>query len=108
MRNDAIQPEDISRLIEAEVAGNWDRSNAHGVDLRTSLVSPQRKLFRCQTGETRGLRLVLEENPKSRGGYKIVFDEVRGEFGLATADVTNPVDFFLGIYGSFIESFDAM
>ena len=51
--------------------------------------------------------LVLEENPRTRGGYKIVFDEQRREFGLATREQSGR-DVLLGFYGTFMETLDAM
>jgi hypothetical protein len=53
------------------------------------------------------LWLVLEERPDQRNGYKIVFDESRGDFGLACPGIAGH-DIFLGCYGSFWTTFEAM
>ena len=50
--------------------------------------------------------MVLEEKPQARDGYKIVFDEDSGGFGLASPGISGPC--YLGRFGSFMEAFDAM
>ena len=99
---------EILTLIELEIAGDWSHTNAHGVNLRTCLVTPEKKLYHLHPNGTQELWLVLEEDPTTRGGYKIVYDDVRKEFGLATADISDPIDFYLGPYGSFFKTLDAM
>ena len=54
------------------------------------------------------LWLVLEEVPETKGGYKVVFDERRGKFGLATADSSNELDTYLGAYGLFLTALESM
>ena len=49
------------------------------------------------------LWLVLEEHPQTHDGYKIVFDESSRQYGLASSG-----DVFVGYYGTFIETLDAM
>jgi hypothetical protein len=100
--------EAIAQRIEDEVAGDWSRSNAHGVNLRACLVSPTRKSFREHPDRLVELWLVLEEIRETCGGYKIVFDERCGRYALATADVNDSVDFYLGSYGTFLETIEAM
>jgi hypothetical protein len=53
------------------------------------------------------LWLVLEEDPVNRNGYKIAFDEERGDFGLACPGIDGH-EIFLGWYGSFWTTFEAM
>lgn len=100
---------EISELIEREVGGDWSLSNAHGVDLRRCLVAPTKRLYEdsFRRGEMIELWLVLEEVPEDRSGYKIVFDEGSRTFGLATGNVAGP-DVFLGYYGSFLKTLEAM
>jgi hypothetical protein len=100
---------EVKNRIEQEIGGEWEHSNAHGVDLRTCLVHPERQRFLDCTDEDRAvdLWLVLEEDPKTRGGYKIVFDEDNAMCGLAIAD-QNGRAVFLGYYGDFITTLDAM
>jgi hypothetical protein len=104
-----MSPSQVRQIIENEIKNNWTHSNAHGVDLRTNLLSPERKTFLDPMDNSKkiDLWLVLEENLETCGGYKIVFDEERNEFGLATRD-QHGRDLFLGFYGTFIEAFDAM
>jgi hypothetical protein len=100
--------EEITHLVEAQINGHWSCSNAHGVDLRKCLVTPRKMLFDGSNPDDKfELWLVLEECPEDCSGYKIVFDEETGEFGLATPGWhNNPC--FLGAYGSFFDAFDAM
>jgi hypothetical protein len=58
-------------------------------------------------GETLGLWLVLEEIPESNSGYKIVFDEASGTFGLAISGAQDN-DVFIGFYGTFLETLEGM
>jgi hypothetical protein len=53
------------------------------------------------------LWLILEEDPKGRKGYKIVFDDSESLFGLATTQKNGP-DIFLGFYGTFMETLESM
>jgi hypothetical protein len=100
---------DVRALVEAEIAGNWSASNLHEVDLRSSLVQP--KLIqviheRVNKGrvhrEVLNLWLVLEENPLTKDGYRIVYDECAGQFGLVTDGA------LVGFYGDFLSTFQAM
>ena len=101
--------EEVANIVKTEIGINWDISNAHGVDLRKCLVQPEKKNYKTGTnGEMRELWLVLEEDPIDRLGYKIVFDEKRRKFGLATTTGGSDIDFFLGIYGNFLATLEAM
>jgi hypothetical protein len=104
-----MSPDEVTKIVEHEIGGDWSHSNAHGVDLRTCLLRPERHTFSDPFDDTKSfdLWLVLEEHPQTRGGYKIVFDEQRREFGLATRD-QHGRDVFLGFYGTFMETFDGM
>ena len=98
--------EEVLRLIENEIAGNWTRSNAHGVDLRRCLLRPPRKqVFEDLGGTKIELWRVLDENPG--GGYSIVFDEEEGSYGLATEDIRRGW-VFIGYYGTFLETLENM
>ncbi|MEP0546439.1 MAG: hypothetical protein ABJF88_05875 [Rhodothermales bacterium] len=100
--------EDVAQLIEAEVAGDWSRPNAHGCTIRRCLVEPQKLAFVDPlNSDTVDLWLVLEEDRKSCDGYKVVYDDVNESFGLATTDSTDK-RVFLGLYGGFLDAYDAM
>lgn len=99
---------EVTAIINAEIGENWNLSNAHGVDLHICILPPEKKAFTDFTsGKVCELWLVLEEDPKGREGYKIVFDDTKGLFGLATTQIDGP-DLFLGLYGSFLETLESM
>lgn len=107
--------QEILDIILHEINGNWSLSNAHGVDLRRCLLSqPEKSIFQDFSGPDADpsgkteLWLVLEEVPETKGGYKIVFDEQRGKFGLATTDSRNELDAYLGAYGTFLTALESM
>jgi hypothetical protein len=51
--------------------------------------------------------IVLEECPETMDGYKIVYDESRGRFGLAMRTEEGELH-YLGAYGGFMKTLDAM
>jgi hypothetical protein len=102
---------EVRALVEAEIGGEWDRVNPHGVDLAVSVVEPRR--VRCRNtfpkldgGAPLDLWLVLEEVPGSRNSYVIVFDERNGKFGLGVWSSDEVV--FIGYHGTFMETLDGM
>ena len=104
---------ELQTLIAAEIDSNWSLTNLHGCDLKHCLVFPELQDFKNHgsfpiedRGETISLRLVLEECPDDRSGYKIVYSDELGMFGLAVDD--NPMDTFIGFYGTFLETYRAM
>lgn len=106
--------EAVRELVEREIAGDWSRTNAHGCDLRRCLIPPElREHDDCGGGRPLvepypviRLWLVLEETPGDRDGYKIVFGEEAGMFGLAVSG--SPRDVFIGYYGSFLDTYRGM
>ena len=101
---------EVGDFVKREIGSDWGRSNAHGVDIKTFLVRPERRQFRDCVNENQMLELwvVLEEDPQEHSGYEIVFDENNYcTFGLATVDQKGN-EVFLGYYGTFNETFDAM
>ena len=100
---------EVADLVAAEIGGDWSLSNAHGVDLKKCLVTPVRRVYEdsFKEGSTVELWLVLEELPADGSGYQIVFDESARRFGLATSSRSGR-DVFLGLYGNFIETLEAM
>lgn len=109
-----MTPEDVRGLIEREVAGDWSQTNLHGCDLRRCLVSPELREY-DDRGSGRPLVepypvillwRVLEEMPDGPDGYKIVFGEEAGMFGLAVPG--SPRDVFIGYYGTFLDAYRGM
>jgi hypothetical protein len=106
--------EGVRELIEREVAGDWSLTNLHGCDLRRCLVPPAlREYDDCGWGRPLvkpypvvRLWLVLEELPADRGGYKIVYGEETGMFGLAVPGSDR--DVFIGYYGTFRDTYRSM
>lgn len=100
---------EISKLIQQEIDGASFISNAHGVDLRRCLVTPQKVVYEDGSGSgTIELWVVLEEVPEDQSGYKIVFDERTGSFGLAIKSSPGRPGVLVGLYGSFLETLEAM
>lgn len=104
-----MTPEDVRAQIEKEIDGDWERDNPHGVDLRRCLVGPTKRRYEdsFHEGQHLDLWLVLEEDPGSRSGYKIVYDEERDMYGLAVKGDKNE-DVFIGNHGTFLETLDGM
>ena len=106
-----MTPADVRALVEAQIRGDWDRTNPHGVELRRSVVEPRkvwcRNTFpRLKAGRPLDLWIVLEETPGTKAGYLIVFDERNGKFGLA--DWSDDTVVFLGYHGTFLDTLDGM
>jgi hypothetical protein len=105
--------EGIRELIDQEIAGDYSLTNWHGCQLQRCLVQPQlREYDDCGAGPLLNpppviqLWLVLEENPGEPAGYKIVYDEKAGLFGLAVQ--SNTRDVFIGHYGGFLDTYRGM
>ena len=99
---------EVEAIIYAQINGDWGRSNAHGCNLKDCLVEPIKMNFNGFNPDDKfELWLVLEEDPISKDGYKIVYDEEEDSFGLAIIDQAD-VHVFIGLYGSFPDTFDRM
>ena len=105
--------EDVRRLVEREIAGNWQLTNAHGCDLRRCCVPPELREYDDRGGHPHSdpppivsLWLVLEEVPGDSDCYKIVYSEHANMFGLAVSGSVR--DVFLGYYGSFLDTYRSM
>ena len=99
--------QDIENLINVEISGNWERSNAHGVDLKQCLVKPiKEKYYSFDKSEIKELWTVLEETP-DRKNYKVFYDEEENCFGLGV--LTNKDELInIGLYGDFINTLECM
>jgi hypothetical protein len=105
-----MEPPEITKIIEAEINGNWSLSNVHGVDLKKCLVPPVKEIYEDPSNNKNLIQLwlVLEEIPETHSGYEIVFDENRRKFGLAIIESGTKKKVFLGIYGSFLSTLGSM
>jgi hypothetical protein len=100
---------DVSRIVHDQIGANKTLPNSHGVELNRCLTSPvtikviHRKVLKGQIEDSvETVWLVLEERPSEKDGYKIVFNEQRGIFGLASIGFANdPYPVLCGYYGDF-------
>ncbi len=106
--SDAAQ---IKKTIEKEISestiDNW-----HGItkdNIKEHLVGPilEKYIDSMDENHIRELWTVLEEEPKTKAAYTIYFDPDEKEFGLGLNTKDN-TKVFLGIYGSFITTLNAM
>ena len=100
---------ELRKQIEFEIGEYWSRTNLHHVDLQTTLLQEPRRIeVNDASGEKRlQVWLVLKECPGAYAGYGIVYSEADSAFGLIQwAKGYEPCLF--GIYGSFLETLDAM
>jgi hypothetical protein len=107
---------EVYALVQNQIGDRWGETNLHQVNLRKSVVSPQRMRFICRrikdgeiVGNTMDAWLVLEERPDTRDGYKIIYDEETNMFGLASPGWdTDPHPSVDGFYGDFWSAFKGM
>lgn len=107
--------DEVASLVRQQIGNRWGQSNAHGVDLRKCVVQPTRAEMGASIPNQGGkavettvwVWVVLEEDPVKRSGYKIVMEEDTREFGLAILD-TNGQPYYLGRYGDFMTTLQAM
>ena len=100
---------DVARIIKDQVGTNESLPNSHGIDLRRCLTTPtlikviHRQVLRGKIKDsTETVWLVLEERPAEKDGYKIIFNEQRGLFGLASPGFPkDPFPVLCGYYGDF-------
>lgn len=84
--------DDVKQLIESQIAGRWNETNLHGIELRTSLIQRIKLIHRRVIGgrsadEVIEAWLVLEEDKENQEGYKIIYNESNGMFGLASKGI---------------------
>jgi hypothetical protein len=105
-----MESSEVTKIVEAEINGNWSLSNAHGVDLKRCLVPPVKVIYEDGVRDIKLVEfwLVLEEDPETHSGYEIVFDENKRRFGLATKIAGTERRIFLGIHGSFLDTLEGM
>lgn len=99
---------EIKDIINKELEGQPDLSNAHGVNLNECLIEPVKESYLSSIDESITLELwtVLEEST-DRSGYKITFNEIDGAFGLGImTDKDELMD--IGTYGTFLDTLKGM
>jgi hypothetical protein len=100
--------QEVKNIIEKELEGHSDLTNAHGINLNECLIEPIKESYLSSADESITFELwtVLEEST-DRSGYKITFDESDGTFGLGI--MTNKNELMdIGIYGTFLDTLKGM
>lgn len=103
-----MTPQELTRLIEEDIASNRDAFHWYGRPFRDCLREPRkiRVLDSFRNDEPEDLWLVFEEASGEEQGYKVVYHESLGAFGLAVAGTPEPV--LIGFYGGFVDTLNAM
>lgn len=107
---------DVSLLIKDQIGTGESLPNSHGIDLHRCLTTPtiikvtHRRVLNGEVQDsTEIVWLVLEERPVEKDGYKIVYNEERGLFGLASQGFMNdPFPGLCGYYGDFVTTLASM
>ena len=105
---------EVRKRVEDEIGDDWTQSNLHGVDLQRCLLRDP-VLTTCVNSFCDSAKpedkdnepqlilwLVLEEDPVTKKGYQIVYNERTDLFGLAIGGT------FLGFHGNFIATLMGM
>jgi hypothetical protein len=106
----------IRNLVEFQIGDEWSTTNHHGVDLRKSLVKPQKvtvieRFVRdgIVSDQLVEVWLVLIEEHDKRTGYRIVCKDDEPIFGLASEGFPHDKHSVMcGWYGDFMTAFLAM
>jgi hypothetical protein len=112
----AMTSEDVAELVRTQIAGRDSSAEWYGLVLDQCLIQPAKiEVIDRQAKDGKfvdsmaSVWLILEERPREKNGYKIVFSERRGMFGLATSGF--PTDRFpvlCGFYGDFPTTLESM
>lgn len=99
---------ELSTLIAGDLAANRSELIWHGRAIDQCLLEPAKVtcLNSHADNQPEQYWLVFEEGPNAGAGYKVVYEEESGEFGLAVTGETEPV--VVGIYGGFVETLNSM
>lgn len=100
----------VRALIEAQRAELRPLRFGHDLDLARCVIEPKRVRARvgADSGPTIEVWIVVDECPGDRaGGYSIVWDEARDEFGLAVTDREGS-SLVLTTYATLADALDAM
>jgi hypothetical protein len=99
--------ENITEIIIKEINGKWGRSNLHNVNIRDSLITPEKIISINTEDKEVEVWLVLLENLQERLGYGIAYEEKSGKYGLIQF-AAGYEPFLIGLYGAFFDALDAM
>ena len=99
---------EITDIILDEIKGGFERSNFHGVNLKKALLTPVKQKYISAQDNSISFELwtVLEET-EDQSGYTIFYDAEERNFGLGMKSEDNKL-LYLGNYGSFLETLNAM
>jgi hypothetical protein len=105
--------EEVANRVDSELASCGGLDNWHGIGLdniSTFRVSPAMREFTdAFANSTCYLWVVIDEMPTSQtDGYLVVFDDVRGFFGLAVKGGCGQRGTFIGYYGNLVETLNGM
>jgi len=110
-----MNSKEVQAYVNRQIGDQWAESNAHGVDLRGSLVTPHKtKVINRIVRDGKISDSVVEvwvvlEEVKGGDGYTMFFDEKDGGFGLATKGFKcDPHPVICGYYGDFWTTFKGM
>lgn len=106
-------PRDAQSIAEAVQAELRSLPQKEAASIRPQLVKPARHSFFIRdSDETRPFWIVYDEDTSihdSGGGYVIVYDDDRGEFGLGMKTLKEARPYtFLNYYGTFVETLTSM
>ena len=101
-----MTPDEVARIIEDDLKRNC--LNWNGRPFRDCLRTPEKVRVGNPLGEggTEEVWLVFEESATPEKGYRVVFDEEAGLFGLAVPGTPNLV--VIGLYGGFVKTLQSM
>ncbi len=104
--------ERISEIILKDIQ-KYEIDNWHGItmdNIEEYLISPRLETYLDSSNNDAPIKYwtVLEEYPKQQSGYTIYFDLDIDQFGLGTYNDRSTQIIALGIYGSFIDTLNAM
>jgi hypothetical protein len=105
--------EEVANRVDSELASCRRLDNLHGIDLEnigTFRVPPTRREFTDPSAKsTCRAWVVIDEAPDSQTrGYLVVLDEASGRFGLAVKRGPGQAGVFIGVYGTLVETLNAM
>lgn len=108
-----MTPDELSAKIDAELAGSCALNNWHGItaeNVEQFLIPPKSTdMLDSFSNERRQFWIVADERPESNAdGYLVVFDEINRSFGLAVKGGADGAATFIGCYGGFVETLNAM